>query len=75
MPTGKAVQAVVKCYFTAVLFMMYYFINDAVFIGGIGVTLRHIFALLTLSLIHILGIKLYSVLYGKFLHRSDRWEW
>lgn len=26
---------------------MYYFINDAVFIGGIGVTLRHIFALLT----------------------------
>ena len=25
---------------------MYYFINDAVFIGGIGVTLRHIFALL-----------------------------
>ncbi len=47
MPTGKAVQAVVKCYFTAVLFLMYYFINDAVFIGGIGVTLRHIFALLT----------------------------
>ena len=47
MPTGKAVQAVVKCYFTAVLFLMYYFINDAVFIGGIGITLRHIFALLT----------------------------
>ena len=31
------------------MFLMYYFINDAVFIGGIGVTLRHIFALLLVA--------------------------
>ena len=31
------------------MFLMYYFINDAVFIGGIGVTLRHVFALLLVA--------------------------
>lgn len=29
----------------------------------------------TLRLKRLIGIKLYSILYGKFLYKSDRWEW
>ncbi len=47
MQGERAIQATIKVYFTAVLFLMYYFINEAVFVGGIGITLRHVFALLT----------------------------
>lgn len=47
MQGERTIQATIKVYFTAVLFLMYYFINEAVFVGGIGITLRHVFALLT----------------------------
>lgn len=48
MPGEKAIRTVVQVYFTAVLFLMYYFINEAIFIGGIGITLRHVFALVVI---------------------------
>lgn len=45
MEGKKAIKAVVKVYFTAVLFLMYFFINETLFVGGIGITFRHVFAL------------------------------
>ena len=42
---SKAADAVGKIYFTALAFLMYFFINEVAYIGGIGVTFRHIFAL------------------------------
>lgn len=45
MEGKKAINAVVKVYFTAVLFLMYFFINETLFVGGIGITFRHVFAL------------------------------
>lgn len=42
---NRAINAIVKLYFVALLFLMYFFINEATYIGGIGITLRHIFAL------------------------------
>ena len=44
--TEKVASVVLKVYFTAVAFMMYYFLTEAAYIGGIGVTYRHLFALL-----------------------------
>lgn len=41
----KTANAFVKVYFTALAFMMYFFINEVAYVGGIGVTYRHIFAL------------------------------
>lgn len=46
MPVEKAVGAVVKVYFFSLMFLMYFFIEEAIYIGGIGITLRHVFALL-----------------------------
>lgn len=43
---GKVTDAVVKVYFTATAFLMYYFLTETAYIGGIGVTYRHLFALL-----------------------------
>lgn len=48
MPAEKAIRTVVQVYFTAVLFLMYYFVSEAIFIGGIGITLRHVFALVVI---------------------------
>lgn len=45
----NAIDAVVKAYFTALLFLMYFFINEAIYIGGIGITLRHLFALAVIA--------------------------
>lgn len=45
----NAIDAVVKAYFTALLFLMYFFINETIFIGGIGITLRHLFALAVIA--------------------------
>lgn len=45
MLQSKAADAVGKIYFTALAFLMYFFINEVAYIGGIGVTFRHIFAL------------------------------
>ena len=42
---SEARNAVIKIYFTVLLFLMYYFINETAFIGGIGITYRHLFAL------------------------------
>ncbi len=41
----KTVGTIVKIYFTALAFMMYFFINEVAYIGGIGITFRHLFAL------------------------------
>ena len=49
MPLGKAVETVARVYFLAVMFLMYFFIEEAVYIGGIGITLRHVFALLLIA--------------------------
>ena len=49
MPLGKAVDTVARVYFLAVMFLMYFFIEEAVYIGGIGITLRHVFALLLIA--------------------------
>ena len=46
---SKAADAVGKIYFTALAFLMYFFINEVAYIGGIGVTFRHIFALLIIA--------------------------
>lgn len=43
---NKGIEAVVKAYFISVMFLMYYFITQDVYVGGIGITLRHVFALL-----------------------------
>ena len=40
---SEARNAVIKIYFTVLLFLMYYFINETAFIGGIGITYRHLF--------------------------------
>lgn len=40
--TEKVASVVLKVYFTAVAFMMYYFLTEAAYIGGIGVTYRHL---------------------------------
>ena len=42
---SKAADAVGKIYFTALAFLMYFFINEVAYIGVIWVTFRHIFAL------------------------------
>lgn len=42
----KGADAVIKAYFLSVMFLMYYFITQDVYVGGIGITLRHVFALL-----------------------------
>ena len=38
-------EAVVKIYFTALMFLMYFFLNETAYIGGRGITYRHLFAL------------------------------
>lgn len=45
----KTVAAVVKVYFTALLFLMYFFINETAYVGGIGITFRHLFALAVIA--------------------------
>lgn len=42
---NKITKTIVQIYFMALLFMMYYFINQTALIGGIGVSYRHLFAL------------------------------
>lgn len=42
----KGIDAVIKTYFLSVMFLMYYFITQETSVGGIGITLRHVFALL-----------------------------
>lgn len=42
---NKAIAGVVKLYFTALLFLMYFFITETAYVGGIGITFRHLFAL------------------------------
>lgn len=39
-------QSIMAVYFIALGTLMHYFVEDVIFIGGIGVTFRHIFALL-----------------------------
>lgn len=39
-------KGIIKAYFICVMFLMYYFITQDVYLGGIGITLRHVFALL-----------------------------
>lgn len=34
MPLGKAVETVARVYFLAVMFLMYFFIEEAVYIGA-----------------------------------------
>ena len=38
-------EAVVKVYFTVLMFLMYFFLNETAYIGGRGITYRHLFAL------------------------------
>lgn len=42
---NKIIKVVVQLYFLALLFMMHYFINETAFIGGVGISYRHLFAL------------------------------
>ena len=41
----RAREAVVKVYFTVLMFLMYFFLNETAYIGGMGITYRHLFAL------------------------------
>ena len=45
----KGTDAVIKIYFLSVMFLMYYFITQETSVGGIGITLRHVFALLLIA--------------------------
>ena len=41
----RARETVVKVYFTVLMFLMYFFLNETAYIGGRGITYRHLFAL------------------------------
>lgn len=45
----RAREAVVKVYFTVLMFLMYFFLNETAYIGGMGITYRHLFALAIIS--------------------------
>lgn len=41
----KTINAAVKLYFTALMFMMYFFITETFYVAGKGISFRHLFAL------------------------------
>lgn len=66
----KTVNSFVKVYFTMLAFMMYFFINEVAYIGGIGVTYRHIFALAVIASAFLLFLVKPNVSRGALSVRS-----